>query len=542
MPAKDERKVPMIRYCLWDVGKTIYDYTLNPLGDWVVENAQRKVSVTDVKRFDFGPYMRGQTEFEQLCRQICHAFEVPYHAAVPAAINRAFHRGIGAYFPETRQMMAYLQRRGIENVIFSNALPILSQSLKTEGLVKAEHIFTSYESGLLKPDPAVYEYVRSRLGCRFEEMMAVDDKIQNIETVRNLGINGVFFSPQTIEESVKSLVGYDNREEVENALRRASKGQERARILQNGHNRSLIAGSGANVTLWSGKTGTAGSMKKRLQNVYVGVLMRRNPKNGKADGWGALGGLAEMTGEAEFLSADERQRRMLATVRDDVVLENGKPVLIRDRQKIAAANIRRETREELGNLGIYDFNLDEAVFEEVVIPGLKDDNFVINRWNGEGTVWAITPHCHLLQVEEEKLDYLQKMSTERKHEADSEARNYRKVPLFEALSHFGKKGGAEVSEDGRDLVSDYRYPHEWITLWALAAKQLRYDDRAMLELASEVQAECRYRIGFAEALRQMNIGYDEAAAALGIKSETVEKMQHNTEAVFNGRLQNGRML
>ncbi len=233
---------------------------------------------------------------------------------------------------------------------------------------------------------------------------------------------------------------------------------------------------------------------------------------------------------------------MLATLRDDVVLENGKPVLIRDRQKIAAANIRRETREELGNLGIYDFNLDEAVFEEVVIPGLKDDNFVINRWNGEGTVWAITPHCHLLQVEEEKLDYLQKMSTERKHEADSEARNYRKVPLFEALSHFGKKGGAEVSEDGRDLVSDYRYPHEWITLWALAAKQLRYDDRAMLELASEVQAECRYRIGFAEALRQMNIAYDEAAAALGIKSETVEKMQHNTEAVFNGRLQNGRML
>ena len=270
--------------------------------------------------------------------------------------------------------------------------------------------------------------------------------------------------------------------------------------------------------------------------------MRRNPKNGRADGWGALGGLAEMTGEAEFLSADERQRRLLAAMRDDVAIEDGKPVLIRDQQKIAAANIRRETREELGNLGIYDFNLDEAVFEEVVIPGLKDDNFVINRWNGEGTVWAITPHCHLLQVEEQQLDYLQKMSTERKHEADSEARSYRKVSLFEALSHFGKKGGAEVSEDGRDLVSDYRYPHEWMTLWALAAKQLRHDDRAMLELASEVQAESSYRVGFAEALRQMNVGYEEVAAALGIKSETVKKMQRNMETVFNRRLQNGRIL
>ena len=109
-------------------------------------------------------------------------------------------------------------------------------------------------------------------------------------------------------------------------------------------------------------------------------------------------------------------------------------------------------------------------------------------------------------------------------------------------NHFARYSGAEVSEDGRDLVSDYRYPHEWMTLWALAAKQLQYDDRAMLELASEVQTECRYQIGFAEALRQMNIGYDEVAAALGVKSETVEKMQHNTEAVVKRRLQNGRVL
>ena len=105
-------------------------------------------------------------------------------------------------------------------------------------------------------------------------------------------------------------------------------------------------------------------MKKRLQNVYVGVLMRRNPKNGKADGWGALGGYGRNDQRSRVL----KRRRAAAAHAGNRARRcgSGKRQAGFDSRsaKIAAASIRRETREELGNLGIYDFNLDEAVLKK----------------------------------------------------------------------------------------------------------------------------------------------------------------------------------
>lgn len=124
-------------------------------------------------------------------------------------------------------------------------------------------------------------------------------------------------------------------------------------------------------------------------------------------------------------------------------------------------------REELGNLGIYDFKLPAAAFEAADVPGACDDNFAVNRWNGEGHVWAVTPRCFLLKTDARTLERLQGLSEKGRREAFSEARGFCKIRLTEALSRFGKKGGAEVSEDGRDMASDYRYPHEWMVLWIL---------------------------------------------------------------------------
>lgn len=74
-----------------------------------------------------------------------------------------------------------MRQKGIENAVFSNAMPALADTVGYPELLHPENVFVSYKAGLLKPDPAVYEYVRAKLNCRFEEMIMVDDKPKNVE-------------------------------------------------------------------------------------------------------------------------------------------------------------------------------------------------------------------------------------------------------------------------------------------------------------------------------------------------------------------------
>ncbi len=525
----------MIRYCVWDVGKTIYDYSLEPLERWIAARTADPEKFRfggGLRAYDFDPYMLGKIDTREMCREICERFGVPYTGETPAAVNRELHRGVGRYFAETRRMMAYMRQKGIENAVFSNAMPALADTVGYPELLRPENVFVSYKAGLLKPDPAVYEYVRAKLNCRFEEMIMVDDKPKNVEAARALGMAGVIFRPETAEHELKRIVGYADRAEVENALRNAPKGKAREKILAAGDNRRLIAGSGANVTFYAGSAGTEGGALKRLQSVCVGVLLRRNAKTGRPDGLGALGGLAERTGAGEFAAADETTRRKLAAVRDDVVVSAGKAALISDEEEIARRNVCREMREELGNLGIYDFKLPAAAFEAADVPGACDDNFAVNRWNGEGHVWAVTPRCFLLKTDARTLERLQGLSEKGRREAFSEARGFCKIRLTEALSRFGKKGGAEVSEDGRDMASDYRYPHEWMVLWILAARELRHDEKLLVSLAGEVQAACAHRLDLFDAADRMRVGMGELAAAFGVSPQTVKNMQENMNVVW----------
>ena len=186
----------MIRYCIWDVGKTIYDYSLEPLERWIAARTADPEKFRfggGLRAYDFDPYMLGKIDTREMCREICERFGVPYTGETPAAVNRELHRGVGRYFAETRRMMAYMRQKGIENAVFSNAMPALADTVGYPELLRPENVFVSYKAGLLKPDPAVYEYVRAKLNCRFEEMIMVDDKPKNVEAARALGMAGVIF-------------------------------------------------------------------------------------------------------------------------------------------------------------------------------------------------------------------------------------------------------------------------------------------------------------------------------------------------------------
>ena len=170
---------------------------------------------------------------------------------------------------------------------------------------------------------------------------------------------------------------YKKRKELLKALSLASKGDERAQILSVPENRSLIKSSGANVTFYSGEPKPEKSVLKELENVYVGVIQRLNAKTGKPDGIGALGGLSERTNEDDFMRLSTSQKEALVGEKDDVISTPKGIILTKDINIIAKNNVMRETREELGNLGIYDFKFNPEDMHLVDMPEIKDDNFAI---------------------------------------------------------------------------------------------------------------------------------------------------------------------
>lgn len=196
-----------IKYCIWDVGNVIYDYSLDPLHAWMSERTADAALFEERRgHYNYNDYMKGLVPYEAFCRDLCAFYAVPYQSEYNIALNKAFHQGVGNFYPETRQMMKELDGQGIGNCVLSNALPVLKNTARVDDLIPQKRQFTSFDLGLLKPDPAIYTAVRDCLGCAFDELIFVDDKPKNTKAAAELGIRAVTFKPQTVQRDIRMIL------------------------------------------------------------------------------------------------------------------------------------------------------------------------------------------------------------------------------------------------------------------------------------------------------------------------------------------------
>lgn len=67
-----------------------------------------------------------------------------------------------------------------------------------------EIVFLSYEMGLMKPDPRIYQEVLDKAGLKAEETLFLDDNADNIRSAAQLGIDTIHVQkPVTILEYLK---------------------------------------------------------------------------------------------------------------------------------------------------------------------------------------------------------------------------------------------------------------------------------------------------------------------------------------------------
>lgn len=202
--------MPNIKYCVWDVGQVVRRFSLKPLDEMMknlTSNPETYAQTGGVLKFDYKPVMKGEDSFEECCRKMADFCKVNWNDGLTEQIDQALHEGNGAFFEETKQVMKALKAKGIDNCMLSNALPNLAETGNVFGLVDKDKVFCSFELGLLKPNPKIYETVREKLGCQFEEMAFVDNKPQNVAAAVGLGIKGIVFQKETIAQEMAVITG-----------------------------------------------------------------------------------------------------------------------------------------------------------------------------------------------------------------------------------------------------------------------------------------------------------------------------------------------
>jgi putative hydrolase of the HAD superfamily len=123
-----------------------------------------------------------------------------------AQLNRHDARMWTTANPEMLRWHRQLKQHGLETAILSNMGDAVMESI-TENfawIADFDVLIWSYQHRMAKPEPAIYELLLEKLGTAPEETLFLDDKLENIEAARRLGILGLQFS--TVEQLRQDLI------------------------------------------------------------------------------------------------------------------------------------------------------------------------------------------------------------------------------------------------------------------------------------------------------------------------------------------------
>lgn len=113
--------------------------------------------------------------------------------------------------PYTVEWVKGLKERGYHLYILSNYAEYTYEktSHKMEFLPYMDGVVFSYRCKLIKPEKEIYEYICKTYELKPEESVFLDDREDNVEAARNMGMHGIVFEnyaqgSETLEQLLKN--------------------------------------------------------------------------------------------------------------------------------------------------------------------------------------------------------------------------------------------------------------------------------------------------------------------------------------------------
>lgn len=105
-------------------------------------------------------------------------------------------------FPYTEKLIAAFRKKGFRIFYLSNYSEYLYE--KTKETLSFIETFDgglfSYREKCMKPDKTIYKSLLERYDIKAEDTLFFDDRLENVEAAKELGINGILFTPEVVKE------------------------------------------------------------------------------------------------------------------------------------------------------------------------------------------------------------------------------------------------------------------------------------------------------------------------------------------------------
>lgn len=125
-----------------------------------------------------------------------HSQRFPHHSTLFEAFFQRWQETVGEPIAKSVDMLQTLQQKGIRTYALTNF------SAETYPLAVAQFPFltqfdgtvVSGDEGVIKPDPAIYQLLMQRYTIAPSRAVFIDDKLENVEAARHLGLHGIHFT------------------------------------------------------------------------------------------------------------------------------------------------------------------------------------------------------------------------------------------------------------------------------------------------------------------------------------------------------------
>jgi putative hydrolase of the HAD superfamily len=147
---------------------------------------------------DRGPYDKGLITAEDYWNDIAAKGNTKFSADQLLKLIEADNESWMKFDTEMYAFVNRLRTAGKRVAVLSNMPHELGEVLKTAdtefGFAPFDHITLSYEIRSIKPEAAIYEHCLAGLGVPAADTLFLDDRPENIEGAKRLGIHGIQFT------------------------------------------------------------------------------------------------------------------------------------------------------------------------------------------------------------------------------------------------------------------------------------------------------------------------------------------------------------
>lgn len=200
----------MIKHIIFDVGKVLVEYDpdgmMKKLGfdEETLQNVNQAVFQNEL----WNESDRGVLSPEELLEAFIAnnpAYEKEIRQVIDAVGDTI------SLMPYAVEWVKGLKERGYHLYILSNYAKYTYEktSHKMEFLPYMDGVVFSYRCKLIKPEKEIYEYICKTYELKPEESVFLDDRKDNVEAARNMGMHGIVFEnyaqgSETLEQLLKN--------------------------------------------------------------------------------------------------------------------------------------------------------------------------------------------------------------------------------------------------------------------------------------------------------------------------------------------------